>query len=118
MTPTKGLIFFLLGILAISYTSFGYAQSNGIMERLIGLYRENLGHLDLSQCPSYPSCSHYAQMAFKKHGLIMGWIMTVDRLFHEGREEEEVSGSIFVEGHLKIFDPVENNDFWWHEQEN
>ena len=44
----------------------------------------------------------------------MGWMMTVDRLIHEGREETEVSPFIHSEGKWKIHDPVENNDFWWY----
>jgi hypothetical protein len=40
--------------------------------------------------------------------------MTVDRLIHEGREEAAVSGLVIREGRPRIFDPVENNDFWWY----
>ena len=48
----------------------------------------------------------------------MGWIMTVDRLIHEGKEETEVSPVVFSEGRWKIFDPLENNDFWWFQDKN
>lgn len=40
--------------------------------------------------------------------------MTVDRLLHEGREETAVSPIVYHGGRPKIFDPVENNDFWWY----
>jgi hypothetical protein len=40
--------------------------------------------------------------------------MTVDRLIHEGKEETSVSPFVVVDGEVKIFDPVENNDFWWY----
>ena len=40
--------------------------------------------------------------------------MTVDRLIHEGKEETEVSPMVYAHGKWKIYDPVENNDFWWH----
>ena len=43
----------------------------------------------------------------------MGWLMTVDRLIHEGREETAVSPVVYSEGKWKIFDPLKNNDFWW-----
>jgi len=43
----------------------------------------------------------------------MGWMMTVDRLFHEGSEEKKVSPLVYDHGRLKIYDPVEDNDFWW-----
>ena len=43
--------------------------------------------------------------------------MTVDRLIHEGSEELSVSPRIYSEGQWKIYDPVENNDFWWSSQD-
>jgi uncharacterized protein len=51
--------------------------------------------------------------AFKKHGFFLGWLMTVDRLIHEGSEELSVSPLVYMGGRRRIFDPVENNDFWW-----
>jgi hypothetical protein len=43
-------------------------------------------------------------------------MMTVDRLIHEGKDEESVSPLVYSDGKWKIFDPVENNDFWWFEK--
>ncbi|MBW1799528.1 MAG: membrane protein insertion efficiency factor YidD, partial [Deltaproteobacteria bacterium] len=80
---------------------------------LISLYSKHISAVDGDRCPSFPSCSTYSARAFKKHGFFMGWMMTVDRLFHEGKEETKVSPLIFSEGKWKIYDPVENNDFWW-----
>lgn len=85
----------------------------GIGEWIVGLYRDHISAVDGDRCPSVPSCSAYAVEVFKKHGFFMGWMMTVDRLIHEGKEEVEVSSPIYFNGGLKIFDPVENNDFWW-----
>jgi len=70
--------------------------------------------VDGDRCPSIPSCSAYSAQAMKKHGFFVGWMMTVDRLIHEGKEETLVSTVVHSEGKWKIFDPVENNDFWWH----
>ena len=50
--------------------------------------------------------------AFRKHGFIMGWLMTVDRLIHEA-DESSVSPIVYHNGRAKIYDPIENNDFWW-----
>ncbi|MBW2000179.1 MAG: membrane protein insertion efficiency factor YidD [Deltaproteobacteria bacterium] len=74
----------------------------------------SISPLDGSRCPSYPSCSSYSLQAFEKHGFFMGWIMTVDRLIHEGEEEKKVSPVVYHRGRWKIYDPVENNDFWWY----
>ena len=85
--------------------------------QLLSLYKNHISPVDGIRCPSYPSCSSYAEQAFKKHGFVMGWVMTVDRLIHEGNEETFVSPFVVVDGEEKIFDPVENNDFWWYSHE-
>ncbi|MGD2125009.1 MAG: membrane protein insertion efficiency factor YidD [Desulfobacteraceae bacterium] len=81
---------------------------------LVDLYSNTISTVDADRCPSVPSCSQYSLEAFKKHGFFTGWIMTVDRLIHEGNEEARVSPVVHSGGKWKIFDPVENNDFWWH----
>lgn len=81
---------------------------------LASLYRDHISSVDGDRCPSYPSCSSYSVEAFKKHGFFIGWMMTVDRLIHEGKEEQEVSPLVYDGGRWKIYDPVENNDFWWY----
>lgn len=86
---------------------------NYISEKIISFYQEYLSPLDTSECPSFPRCSEYAKAAIRKHGLMKGWILIVDRLFHEGSEEQKVSEIIIVDGKPKLYDPVENNDFWW-----
>jgi len=84
---------------------------------VVSLFRKYVSPVDSNRCPSYPSCSSYSVNAFKKHGFIKGWLMTVDRLIHEGSEEKNTSPSIKVDGVEKIYDPVENNDFWWHKKQ-
>jgi hypothetical protein len=84
---------------------------------LVGFYRETVSRVDGDRCPSEPSCSEYSLQAFRKHGFLIGWVMTVDRLIHEGSEETKVSPVVFSQGKKKIYDPVENNDFWWYQSE-
>jgi len=81
---------------------------------LVGFYRETVSKVDGDRCPSEPSCSEYSLQAFRKHGFLIGWVMTVDRLIHEGKEETKVSPLVHSRGKKKIYDPVENNDFWWY----
>jgi len=76
------------------------------------VFRDHISRVDGDRCPSIPSCSSYSVMAFKKHGFIVGWLMTVDRLIHEW-DEGSVSPSVYNNGRLHVHDPVENNDFWW-----
>ena len=61
----------------------------------------------------YPSCSEYALYAIDKHGALIGWIMTIDRLMRCGRDDIYLSPEIMVKGQWKIYDTVEQNDFWW-----
>ena len=83
---------------------------------LASIYREYISPVDGSRCPSIPSCSTYSLQAFKKHGFFLGWVMTVDRLIHEGKEETDVSPIVYSNGKWKILDPLENNDFWWYRE--
>jgi len=83
---------------------------------IIDIYRDNLGHLSavrIGECPMYPSCSEYSIQCIKKHGLLMGWVMTCDRLMRCGRDETRLSPQVLVNGKWRYYDPVEKNDFWW-----
>ena len=56
---------------------------------LIQIYRYTLSPFIGNQCRYYPSCSHYAEDAFKEHGVLNGLILSVKRIFrchpwHEG----------------------------------
>ncbi|MFC1858351.1 membrane protein insertion efficiency factor YidD [Thermodesulfobacteriota bacterium] len=76
-------------------------------------FAKTLSRADGNRCPLHPTCSGYSMETFEKHGLIMGWIMTCDRLIRCGRDELKKSPTIRVKGVKKRYDPVENNDFWW-----
>jgi uncharacterized protein len=92
-------------------------QPKSLAQRFLSFYRDHISAVDGDRCPSHPSCSSYSAEAFKKHGFVMGWLMTVDRLIHEGSEETVVSPRIRAGETWKIYDPVENNDFWWYHPE-
>ena len=81
---------------------------------LVNLYREHVSPVDGDRCPSLPTCSSYSFQAIEKHGFFLGWMMSVDRLLHEGQEETKVSPVVYSKGTWRIFDPVRNNDFWWY----
>ena len=82
---------------------------------LVEVYRENISPIDGKNCPMYPSCSEYSIQSVKKHGSLVGWIMTVDRLFRCGRDELRLAPQVMVNGQRRWYDPPENNDFWWHD---
>lgn len=84
---------------------------------LLWFYRGPLNHLAAvrsGQCPMYPSDSAYGLQAINKHGPIVGWAMAFDRLLRCGRDETRLAPRVIVNGKWKSYDPVENNDFWWH----
>lgn len=61
----------------------------------------------------YPSCSEYCDHAIAKHGMMIGWMMAIDRLLRCGRDELDSAARVMDGTHVKAYDPVENNDFWW-----
>jgi len=97
-------------------SSCNQTQGLNIGAWLVSIFRDHISRVDGERCPSSPTCSSYSVMAFQKHGFIMGWLMTVDRLIHEPNEGK-VSPIVYVNGRAKILDPVENNDFWWSHQD-
>ncbi len=79
---------------------------------LLRAYQVVCSPRDGRECPMYPTCTTYAREAVKKHGMLLGFAMTCERLTHEPDEPKRVP-SVIVRGHLRWFDPVENNDFWF-----
>jgi len=79
------------------------------------IYQKYISPVDGDRCPSYPSCSRYAQEVFQKKGVLMGFVMTFDRLLHEADEIKQAP-LIRVNESYRYYDPVENNDFWWNSQ--
>lgn len=93
-----------------SQTSHQKESAGGVGAWLAGFFANHISPVDGNRCPCNPSCSAYSAEAFRKHGFLMGWFMTVDRLIREG--DEGRFSSIDRQG--RILDPVERNDFWWY----
>ena len=79
---------------------------------LLRFFQVYISPVDGDRCPSYPTCSQYAREAVRKHGAMIGLVMTFDRLIHE-TDEVRRAPLIRVHGSYRYYDPVENNDFWW-----
>jgi len=80
---------------------------------MVELHSAYISPIDGKNCPMYPSCSRYSLQCLEKHGLLIGWVMTFDRLLRCGRDELRLSPEIVVNDELLCYDPLENNDFWW-----
>jgi len=92
-----------------------------LFEDSLQIYRGPLNHLSAVRrgaCPMHPSCSEYGRQAVKKHGFLVGWAMTMDRLLRCGRNELSQAQKIWVDGDWKFYDPVSANDSWWHTAES
>ncbi len=53
-------------------------QQSGVL--LFGIYRNLISSQDGSTCALYPTCSSYCKSAIKRHGILAGGVMTLDRL--------------------------------------
>jgi len=91
-------------------------QTN-LFEDTLQVYRGPLNSLSAVRrgvCPMHPSCSEYGRQAVRKHGFLVGWVMTMDRLLRCGRNEVTQVQRVWVAGDWKFYDPVDANDSWWY----
>jgi len=79
---------------------------------MVRLYQVYISPVYGSRCPMYPTCSQYSIEAIKKHGSLVGSLMTVGRLMHEADERRFVPLQK-VGDRYRFMDPVSNNDFWF-----
>ena len=99
-------------VLCFTWGSTALAADDNLFIRF---YQEHISGVDGNRCQMYPSCSAYASRTFKKHGVVVGWIMACDRLVRCGRDEALVSMNVEIDNTEFIYDPVSANDFWWFE---
>ena len=87
--------------------------SSAWAQKCIAWFQETISPIDAGRCQMYPTCSEYGRRAIAKHGLILGLIMTFDRLLHE-YDEPRFAPQIVVGDRVRYYDPVSANDFWWY----
>ena len=77
----------------------------------VRFYQVAISPADGGSCMLYPTCSGYAQHALRKHGPIVGFVMTSERVMrnHVG----EHYPTIWKFGRWRNYDPIEANDFWF-----
>ena len=83
-----------------------------VLEAPVRFYQLRISPHDGPRCPLYPTCSDYARQALRRHGAVMGTLMTVDRLVQEP-EVHARAPRIWVHGRLRGHDPLSASDFWW-----
>lgn len=96
----------------------GPAESRSVTRGVSPLTRlqQFISRADGDRCPMYPSCSHYARTAFAEKGILMGWVLTSDRLLRCGRDETRLAPPVNVHGGRHTYDPLAANIFWWDKQ--
>lgn len=78
---------------------------------LITFFQKVISPVDGPTCDFYPTCSAYARQALEKHGLLIGLTMANERA--NRNHSPEGYELIFRYGRYYMYDPVENNDFWF-----
>ena len=85
------------------------------MDRAVDAYQRRISAHDGPHCMLYPTCSAYARESFRRHGFLMGLLLTLDRLLQEP-DVQSRAPRIRVFGVWRAFDPVEDSDFWWSDR--
>ena len=107
----------LLSILVLNVEKADCTDKKNGFAEIIDFYQTYISPIDGDRCTMHPSCSQYFREACQKHGIFKGWIMGCDRLLRCGGDEDNLSRSIWLNRKKHCYDPVENNDFWWLENE-
>ena len=83
----------------------------GIPEGLLYFYRNVISPVDGDRCVMAPTCSLYSSQALRSHGIVMGVILTADRLLHEA-DEIPVVPTLVERGEKLYLDPLASNTYW------
>lgn len=83
-----------------------------VFDASLALFQQVISPVDGARSTMYPTGSAYARQAIKKHGALLGVVLTIERLMHEGNENQ-VAPQIRKYGIWRVYDPVEANDWWW-----
>ena len=82
------------------------------MDAYLRFFQRVISPVDGARSNMYPTGSDYARRAFRKHGALLGIVLTTERLMHEGNEVI-VAPRIKKYGVWRVYDPVEANVWWW-----
>ena len=84
-----------------------------VFDAYLRFFQQVISPVDGARSHMYPTGSAYARQAIKKHGALIGIVLTTERLMHEGNEDQ-ISPGIRKYGLWRVYDPVEANDWWWY----
>ncbi|NOY52815.1 MAG: membrane protein insertion efficiency factor YidD [Deltaproteobacteria bacterium] len=78
----------------------------------VRFFQKFISPVDGDRCTMDPTCSHFALQSIEKHGALLGFMMTADRIVHEYEEHRFVRARWDGKSY-RFPDPVKNNDFWF-----
>jgi hypothetical protein len=97
------------GEAAASTREEGSTSAPGVaLEWVLRAYRATVSRVDGDRCPSHPTCSQYALEAVRRHGPLLGAVLTAGRLQAEA-DEAAFAPRISVGGRWKVYSPVEDD---------
>ena len=82
-----------------------------VFDAYLRFFQKVISPVDGARSSMYPTGSDYARQAFARHGAFLGFLLTAERLLHEGNEGL-VAPRIRKHGRWRIHDPLEANDTW------
>ena len=85
-----------------------------VFDVYLRFFQKVISPVDGARSGMYPTGSDYARQAFAKHGALLGFLLTAERLLHEGNERL-VAPRIRKHGRWRVYDPLEANDRWWRQ---
>lgn len=88
------------------------ASETNLLEPAIKLFQKYISPVDGARCNMYPTCSAYALQSTRRYGPLLGTFIFVDRLYHES-DSVEHQQPIIKHGHIRYYDSLERNTFWW-----
>lgn len=80
------------------------------------IYTNHITKVDGARCEHRPTCSRYAFQAVRKHGMLVGSWMAIDRLFFRTDHSSSLKKlplHKFENGKPYFDDPVEEHDFFF-----
>lgn len=78
------------------------------------VYSRFITKIDDARCEHHPTCSRFARDALRKHGVVIGAFLAIDRLVRGSRSSVLRDLKLYkVEDGKPYFDdPIEDNDFF------
>ena len=82
-----------------------------VFDAYLRFFQKVISPVDGARSGMYPTGSDYARQAVARHGALLGFLLTAERLLHEGNERL-VAPRIRKHGRWRIYDPLDANDTW------